>query len=315
MNHSDSRPPISHALRIDPAQVAGRIEEFIRGAVSDYQRDGVLLGLSGGIDSAVVASLATRALGADRVAVRLLPERDSSPSSKADALVEIARLGIPYQEVNLTPMLSALGIYNLLPLHILGIRQVKSVVVRQQHSRQAEALGETPFRAGLLGTRDLGEPRRLIDAGNAYARAKHRARMVTLYYCADQENRLVLGTTNRSEAQTGFVVKWGDNVADIEPILPLYKTQVRQLAAHLGVSAAILEKAPSPDLLPGIVDELALGLDYATLDIILWGLDRGWSDEQIAREGGVTARQAAHVREMQRRSVHLRAMPPAPDLW
>jgi NAD+ synthase len=314
MNESDSNHPISHALRIDPAQVAGRIEEFIRSAVSDYRRDGVLLGLSGGIDSAVVAGLAARALGADRVAVLILPERDSSPSSKADALVEIARLGIKVREVSLTPMLSALGIYDLLPLHILGIRQVKSAVVRQQHSKQAEALGETPFRAGLLGTRDLGEPKRLIDAGNAYARAKHRVRMVTLYYVADQENRLVLGTTNRSEAQTGFVVKWGDNVADIEPILPLYKTQVRQLAAHLGVSAAILEKAPSPDLLPGIEDELALGLDYATLDTILWGLDRGWSDEQVARGGGVTTGRAAHVHEMQLRSVHLRAMPPAPDL-
>jgi NAD+ synthase len=314
MNESDSQSLIRHALSIDPARVGDRIEEFIRRAVSDYQRDGVLLGLSGGIDSAVVASLAARAVGADRVAVLLLPERDSSPSSKADALVEIARLGIKHREVSLTPMLSALGIYDLLPLHILGIRQVKSVVVQQQHRKQAEALGETPFRAGLLGTRDLGEPKRLIDAGNAYARAKHRLRMVTLYYYADQENRLVLGTTNRSEAETGFVVKWGDNVADIEPILPLYKTQVRRLAAHLGVSAAIIAKAPSPDLLPGIVDELALGLDYASLDIILVGLDRGWSDEQIAREAGVTAGQAAHVREMRRRSVHLRTMPPAPDL-
>jgi NAD+ synthase len=137
---------------------------------------------------------------------------------------------------------------------------------------------------------------------------------VTLYYTADRENRLVLGTTNRSEAQTGFVVKWGDNVADIEPILPLYKTQVRRLAAHLGVSPAIIEKAPSPDLLPGIVDELALGLDYVTLDRILCGLDRGGSDERIAREAGATVEQAAHVREMQRRSAHLRVLPPAPDL-
>jgi len=103
-------------------------------------------------------------------------------------------------------------------------------------------------------------------------------------------------------------------VADVEPILPLYKTQVRQLAAHLGVSPVIIEKAPIPDLLPGIVDELALGLDYATLDPILCGLERGWSDERIARETGASVGQAAYVREMQRRSVQLRALPPAPDL-
>jgi NAD+ synthase len=314
MAESGSHIPLGDALRIDPAQTAAHIEEFIRGAVSDFQRDGALLGLSGGIDSAVVATLAARALGADRVKGLLLPERDSSASSKADALVEIARLGITYREVSITPMLSALGIYDLLPLQILGIRQIKSAVVRQQYGKQVEALGETPFRAGLLGTRDLGAPKHLIDAGNAYARAKHRARLVTLYYHADQENRLVLGTTNRSEAQTGFVVKWGDNVADVEPILPLYKTQVRQLAAYLGVSQAIIDKAPSPDLLPGIVDELALGLDYATLDRILCGLDRGWPDERIARETGATVEQAAHVREMQRRSAHLRALPPATEL-
>jgi NAD+ synthase len=313
MNPSDHDTPLADALHIDPAQTAVRLERFIRGAVSDYQRDGVLLGLSGGIDSAVVAILAVRALGADRVSVLLLPERDSSPSSKFDALIEIARLGIGYREVSITPMLSALGIYDLLPLQILGIRQVKSAVVRRQHGKQAEALGETPFRAGLLGTRDLGAPKHLIDAGNAYARAKHRARLITLYFYADQENRLVLGTTNRSEAQTGFVVKWGDNVADVEPILPLYKTQVRRLAAYLGVSQAIIDKAPSPDLLPGIVDELALGLDYPTLDLILCGLDRGWADDRIAGEAGATVEQAAHVREMQRRSAHLRAMPPAPD--
>jgi NAD+ synthase len=314
MNPPQTHLSIHDALRIDPAQTAARIEQFIRRGLNDYQRDGVLLGLSGGIDSAVVANLAVRALGAGRVAVLLLPERDSSPSSKADALLEIARLGVKYREVSITPMLAALGIYDLLPLQILGIRQVKSAVVRQQHGKQAEALGETPFRAGLLGTRDLGEPKRLIDAGNAYARAKHRLRMVTLYYYADQENRLVLGTTNRSEAETGFVVKWGDNVADIEPIVPLYKTQVRQLAAYLGVSQAIIDKAPSPDLLPGIVDELALGVDYATLDVILWGLGCGWSDEQIAAEADVAAGLAAHVREMQCRSAHLRAMPPAPEL-
>jgi NAD+ synthase len=120
MAESGSHIPLGDALRIDPAQTAAHIEEFIRGAVSDYQRDGALLGLSGGIDSAVVATLAARALGADRVKGLLLPERDSSASSKADALVEIARLGITYREVSITPMLSALGIYDLLPLQILG---------------------------------------------------------------------------------------------------------------------------------------------------------------------------------------------------
>jgi len=305
---------LQESMQIDPAQVAERIEDFIRCQVDEFQRDGVLLGMSGGIDSAVVASLAARALGPEKVKVLLLPERDSSPDSKADALAEIERLGFQYQEVSLTPMLSAMGIYGLTPLRILGTRGLKAAIVQHQHGAQVEALGEMPFRAGLLGTRDLGEKKRLIDTGHGYTRVKHRMRLVTLYYVADLENRLVLGTTNKSESMTGFVVKWGDNVADIEPLLPLYKTQVRQLADYLGVSVKILNKAPSPDLIPGIVDELALGMDYVTLDKILWRLEQGWAMERIIETYQVTVAQVEHVQEMQRRSEHLRTLPPYPDL-
>jgi NAD+ synthase len=191
---------------------------------------------------------------------------------------------------------------------------LKAAVVQHHHRVQAEALGEMPFRAGLLGTRDLGEQKHLIDTGNAYTRVKHRMRMTTLYYYADLENLLVLGTVNRSEALVGFVVKWGDNVADIEPLLPLYKTQVRQLASYLGVSQKIIDKAPSPDLIPGIVDGLALGIDYETLDKILWGVDQGWTAERIVAAMRVSAEQVEHVQEMWRRSEHLRALPPSPEL-
>jgi NAD+ synthase len=211
-------------------------------------------------------------------------------------------------------MLSSMGIYGLTPLRLLGVRSLKAAIVQHQHRVQAEALGEMPFQAGLLGTRDLGDKKHLIDAGNAYGRVKHRMRMLTLYYYADLENRLVLGTTNKSEAQVGFVVKWGDNVADIEPILPLYKTQVRGLASHLGVSEGVIEKAPSPDLIPGIVDGLALGMDYETLDKILWGLEQDWVEDRIIKTMGVKADQVGDVREMQRRSEHLRSLPPMPEL-
>ena len=301
-------------MQIDPAQVAEQIETFIRRQVDAYQRDGVILGLSGGLDSAVLASLAARALGPEKVQALLLPERDSSPDSKTDALLEIERLGIRHKQVDLTPMLSDLGIYKLLPLRLLGVRSLKAAVVQHHHRAQAEALGEMPFRAGLLGTRDLGKDKNLIDTGNAYSRVKHRVRMTTLYYYADLENRLVLGSTDKSKASTGFVVKWGDNVADIEPLLPLYKTQVRQLARYLGVSEKIMDKAPSPDLIPGIVDGLALGMDYDTLDRILWGLEQGWAEETIVEAMRVTSAQVEHVEEMRRRSEHMRTLPPWPDL-
>ena len=313
-SNPDEAVLIKAGLMIDPMTVSASLERFIRDQVESFQREGAILGMSGGIDSAVVANLAVRALGPERVHALLLPERDSNPASKTDAMLEIERLGISHREIELAPMLKPLGVYELIPLRILGARGIKAAVVRSQHSLQAKALGEMPFRAGLLGTRDLGEKKAIIEAGNAYARVKHRMRMLTLYYHADMKNLLVLGTTNKSESMSGFVVKWGDNVADIEPILPLYKTQVRQLARHLGVSERIISKPPSPDLIPGIDDEMALGMEYRLLDEILWGMEQGWSEERIAAASQASLEQVRHAREMWRRSAHLRAMPPAPEL-
>ena len=301
-------------MDIDASTVAARIEEFIRRQLDDHRRDGAVLGISGGIDSSVVGSLLVRALGPERVLALVLPERDSSPESRTDALREIERLGIAHREVDLTPALKDLGVYDLLHLELLGLRGVKEAAVKWQHRRHTGADGETPFRSGTMGTRGLGKEQRFVDKGLAYSRVKPRLRMLVLYYVAEQENRLVAGTTNRSEAMTGFFVKWGDGASDIEPILPLYKTQVRQLAAYLGVPDKIARKAPSPDLLPGIVDEDALGIDYETLDRILEGLERGWAAAEVAAACAAPEAQVRTVQAMVRRSQHLRELPPRPDL-
>lgn len=301
-------------MEIDPSIVSSQIENFIKEKMEEFNREGVVLGMSGGVDSSLVATLAVRALGPENVLALLLPERDSSSDSKTDALIEINRLGIEYREIPLTPFLKKFGIYRLVPLRILGTRKFKETVVRRQHDNQKKEIGEMPFRAGLLGTKNLGKSKKLIDAGNAYTRVKHRMRLVTLYYIADLENRMVLGTTNRSESLTGFVVKWGDNVADIEPILPLYKAQVWQLASYVGVSKKIIDKAPSPDLIPGIIDEIALGIKYKTLDKILWGIEKGWDNMKISSEYNVENEQINHVRELMTRSQHLREFPPHPSI-
>jgi NAD+ synthase len=299
------------ALSLDPANMAEHIEQFLKEHASALCREGAILGVSGGIDSALVATLAVRALGPEKVLALLLPERDSSPDSEQDALVVIRQLGIRHKKVDMVPMLSALGIYKSVPLRLLQTRKIKATVIRQQHQRHVRALGERPFLAGLLGTQGIAR-QRTLDAGQAYARAKHRMRLVTLYFHAELENRMVLGTTNKSEAMTGFVVKWGDNVADVEPILPLYKTQVRELARYLGVPATIIDKAPSPDLLPGITDEYALGISYDLLDQILWGLEQGHEPKAIADELQIELAQVGYVSELIRRSAHMRELPPMP---
>jgi NAD+ synthase len=300
-------------LTIDAAHVVRVEEQFIREQLDELQRDGAILGVSGGIDSAVVVSLAARALGPDRVLALLLPERDSSRESRTDARLILEQLGIRHTLVEITPILSALGVYRSVPLQFLGIRAIKEKVVRSTHEAYRHKLGESPFLVGLLGTRGRPE-QQVLDAGHAYARAKHRVRLVTLYHRGEQENRLVLGTTNRTEALSGLVVKWGDNVADAEPLLPLFKAQVRQLARFLDVPQRIIDKAPTPDLMPGIDDETAFGVRYEVLDQVLYGLERGDPPEEIAAHAETDLETVATVAEMRRRSRHMRELPPVPTL-
>jgi NAD+ synthase len=301
-------------LAIDAPAVAARIEDFIRRELDAHARDGAVVGISGGVDSAVVGTLLVRALGPERVLALTLPERDSSPQGRADALRVVERLRVGRREIDLTPALDALGVYDLLHLDVLPGRRVKEGVVAWQHRHHTGEGGETPFRSGLVGTRSRGKDQRFVDRGLAYSRVKPRLRMLALYYVAEQENRLVVGTTNRSEYMTGFFVKSGDGATDIEPILGLYKTQVRQLAAHLGVPDEIVGKSPSPDLLPGITDEDALGIDYETLDRILDGLERGLDAAHVAATRAASDAQVHDVRELVRRSQHLRELAPQPEL-
>ena len=299
-------------LLIEPSAVTDELTAFIRRTVEDFQRDGAIVGLSGGIDSAVVAALAVRALGPERVLGLLLPERDSEPRSKRDALRLARSLGIRHKTIGLALPLAVLGVYRQVPLWVLPTRRLRAKMVRRYYTRYAEALGEqeTPFSAVMVGTRGLSGP--WLNQAVAYHRVKVRLRMALLYYQAELENLLVVGTCNRTELAVGFFVKHGDAAADVDPLTGLYKTQVRQLAAHLGVPPEIIARPPSPDLLPGLSDEFAIGMDYATLDRVLWLLEQGEEPGAIAAALGLDLAQVHYVQELTRRSDHMRAPPIAP---
>ncbi len=124
------------------------------------------------------------------------------------------------------------------------------------------------------------DPRDKLCKGNI----KARARMITLYYYANKQNRLVVGSSDKSETMMGYFTKWGDIGADISPLMDLYKTQVRQLAAYIGVPNAIIKKPASPQLWPGQLAEQELGLKYETLDLVLLGLENFATPEEIAAQ-------------------------------
>jgi NAD+ synthase len=299
-------------LTIDAASLASQIEEFIRVGVDSLRREGAVVGLSGGIDSAVVATLAVRALGPEKVLALLMPDRDSDRASKRDALKLAQRLGIRYKTLGLTKLLFLVGIYWKIPLWLVGLRRFQANLVRRYYDSLAREWGERPFAAILVGTEGLRGP--WLNEAVAYHRVKVRLRMILLYYYAELENFLVLGTCNKTEKSIGFFVKYGDAAADIAPLESLYKTQVRQLAAFLEIPEEITSKPPSPDLLPGITDEYAIGLSYETLDEILWRLEAGIDRGEIAETLGLEPDVVDYVQELMQRSAHMRAQSKVPSL-
>jgi len=254
-------------LRLDLEDATKEIVGFIRKTVEGAGAAGVVVGLSGGVDSSVAAALCVRALGRDRVLGVLMPTSFTPARDMEDARELARQLGIRTELVNI------------------------------------QDIGEAVF--GRLGC-DPGEPGQRIPAANVWA----RVRMVILYYYANLRNLLVVGAGDRSEALIGYFTKHGDGAADLLPIRHLYKTQVRELARHLGVPERIASKPSSPQLYPGhrADDEIPLG--YERLDPVLVGLfDRRQSPEQVSRLTGVPLEAVREVLRRFERSRHKRVNP------
>jgi len=294
-------------LQIDTERVSQELEGFVRTSVGNFKRDGVIVGLSGGLDSSVVVALSVAALGPDKVLGLIMPERDSSRQSERDARRLAEGLGIRVEKVELTPILEEMGIYRHIPRRFFANRKLVGPAIKASYKLYTMLTGERPLLRGLEGTNSG-----LIRRANAYYRMKHRLRMVILYSYAEHENQLVMGTANKTEFLTGFFVQYGDSAADIMPLQSLYKTQVKQLARFLNIPKKIINKAPSPDLIPGITDEFALGITYEKLDLILLGLERNMETKEITKIG-IKPKTIEYVKELIRRSEHMRSSPLAPD--
>jgi NAD+ synthase len=286
-------------LAIDPEAESERITAFIAHAVQELGKTGVVLGISGGLDSAVVAHLCVQALGADRVLGLILPERDSDPHALEDARRLATELGIRVEEIDLTPTLAALGAY----------RPIPQWATRRWLVRVAFRVFKRRKKVSYL-VHSLGPPAERPEFSfSSFALPKLRLRMIILYQCASRLGYAVMGTTNRSEWEVGHYDRYGDGACDIDPIRHLFKTQVRALARWLSVPPEIIEKPPSPDLIPGITDELALGMSYEELDSILSLLAQGAGDEEAAVALGVGAKAVAEVRRAREHARRARALP------
>jgi len=296
---------IKNILAIEDVDFLCReIQGSIVDCVDDRGKNGCALGISGGLDSAVVAYLAARAVGADKVKGLFMPERDTDPQSYQDARLVAQTLDLDFEEIDIMPILKTIGIYDLEPPISFIPRFIQNYYVLWEYSKYTTK-DESTFLKTLKGGEDLENLRRHIG----YFRAKHRVRMIVTYLHAELNNDLVLGCCNKSEKMIGLFVLYGDSACDMEPIAGLYKTQVIDLAGYLGVPRQIIDKAPTPDLFPGLNDEKTIMMRYGRLDPILVGLEMSLTDEEIRSETGSSLEEIDYVKRLSKLSEPMRNPP------
>lgn len=284
-------------LMIDPEEISQQIQTFIQDTLRQLSKAGILISLSGGLDSSIVAYLSVRAVGPEKVHLINLVEQDSKRLHRRHAYLVAERLGISLDTRDLTRLLSVMGTYNLLPIGALPLRKLREYVVK--FGRKVLGLNRSE---GLLERRFQPGPNTLPARGRAYAMTKHRLRMVITYQLAEVQDWMVVGAANRTEYLTGTFSQWGvDHCADLMPILHLYRSQLPSLAAFLGVPKAIRSKPADPDLLPGVEDKGTLLGSFQTTDRILWGFEHGVGREDlIGRYGEGPVRRVEGLVELSR---------------
>ena len=289
-------------LKLDCEREADRIGDVLRKLLRETRRRGVVLGLSGGIDSSVTAALAERALGNERVFGIFMPEADSEPESLALGQRLANHLGIRSVLEDIAPALVALKCYERRNEAVASVIpgfnadwKFKLVLPGADHRGLS-------FYSVVARSPDGGEfkERLPLDAYLAIVAAtnfKQRVRKTVEYHWADRLNFLVAGTPNRLEYDQGFFVKQGDGVSDVKPIAHLYKTQVYELAAYLNIPDEICRRVPTTDTysLPQGQDEFYFSLSYDKLDLCLYGKNHGVAVEEVAIAAGLTGAQVAHT--------------------
>lgn len=292
------------ALDFDPAAETDRISQAIQQSLrKDLRRRGLVLGLSGGIDSSVCAALAVRALGASHVFGVLMPEADSEPDSLRLGNLVADTFSVERTIEDMAPMLAAMGCY---ARRDAFIRQVEPSYGPGWASKIVFDNGLTTggYNLSSLVVRSPdGVENKLRLPVEAYlgivaaTNMKQRTRKQLEYYHADRLNYAVLGTPNRLEYDQGFFVKNGDGSADIKPIAHLYKTQVYKLAEYLGVPAEIRARPPTTDTysLPQTQEEFYFVLPYDKMDLCLYALDHQVPAADVAQAVGLDADQVDFV--------------------
>jgi NAD+ synthase len=294
----------SDILKIDPEAETERIVNSLRSLMrNELKRRGLVVGISGGIDSSVTAALAVRALGQQRVFGLEMPERHSAPETQPLSRLVAEHLGMETAYEDITPILEALGAYRrydaavrtVIPEYGEGWKSklVTSNVLENRGFSLFSLVAMSPGGEQVTRRLPLKPYLEILAATNF----KQRTRKMLEYYHADRLHYAVAGTPNRLEYDQGFFVKHGDGAADVKPIAHLYKTQVYQLAEYLGVPEEIRSRPPTTDTysLQQGQDEFYFSLPHGQMDLCLYAVNNSIPPEQVAEAARLSVEQVRHV--------------------
>ena len=310
-------------IKIDAGAEAARIIDWMRQVVGGklHKRGGVI-GISGGIDSSVCLALSAKAFGPERVLGITMPESDSNPESASLARKLARNYGVNYIVEDMTAALAGFSAYRRRDEAIKNVFPEYDATYRAKIVLPS-ALGEKDqlnvFQLTIISPEGeqktqrvpLTEYLQIVAASNF----KQRSRMSMLYYHADRLNYAVIGTGNKNEHEQGFFVKYGDGGADIKPIAHLFKTQVFQLAASLGVPDEIQKRTPTTDTYSAecTQEEFFFRVPFEVGDVVWYAMEKGVPVNEVAQVLGLSAEQVTNIQKDIMRKIkateYLRAEP------